>query len=204
MPSDFIDAPSTAYYHAHADRFFAETVALDLTPLYAPFLARLPVGGTILDAGCGSGRDARAFLERGYTVSAFDASPSLARLAAAHTGLPVTVQRFQELDESERFDGIWACASLLHVPLADLPDVLRRLARALKPEGVLYASWKYGQGERQDGNRRFTDLDEAGLDALLQTLSIWTPLTVWTSADRRPDRPDALWLNALLRRTVQR
>ncbi len=143
----------------------------------------------ILDAGCGSGRDAKAFLERGYTVSAFDASPVLARLATVHTGLP-------------RFDGIWACASLLHVPLADLPDVFQRLDRALKPGGVLYASWKSGQGERQDGDRRFTDLDEAHLDVLLRAARCFTTLEVWTTVDSRPARAHERWLNALLRRTV--
>ncbi|HRW67863.1 MAG TPA: class I SAM-dependent methyltransferase [Candidatus Competibacter sp.] len=199
MPDDWTDAASIAYYETYAQAFFEDTVALDLTPLYEPFLARIPAGGAILDAGCGSGRDARAFLERGYSVTAFDASPTLARLAATHTGLPVHVQRVQDLDQRRRFDGIWACASLLHVPSCELPDVLRRLAAALKPGGILYASFKYGQGERERGGRRFTDLDEAGLAALLQVAPYFTVLETWMTADRRPERAAERWLNSVLR-----
>jgi len=191
-----------AYYENHAHAFFADTVALDLTPLYERFLTYLPAGSAILDAGCGSGRDAKAFLQHGYVVTAFDASPLLAQLATAHTGLSIKVQRFQDLDESERFDGIWACASLLHVPLADLLDVFQRLACALKPGGILYASWKYGHSERQDGDRRFQDMDEANLNTLLMSARCFTTLDVWITSDSRPARAHENWLNALLRRTA--
>jgi SAM-dependent methyltransferase len=143
------DDPTLAYYEDQAETFFAETVDVDMAPLYARFLARVPPGGHILDAGCGSGRDALAFRRLGYAVTAFEASPTLARLATAHCGLPVEVRRFQEIDWEDRFDGIWACASLLHVPMAELPEVLGRLGRALKSDGVLYASFKYGVGERE-------------------------------------------------------
>jgi SAM-dependent methyltransferase len=120
-----------------------------MSPLYTRFLYWLPNSGHILDAGCGSGRDAFAFQKRGYQVAAFDASPTLAKFAATYCGLSVQVMRFQEINWLRRFDGIWACASLLHVPAAELPDVLIRMADALKPRGVLYASFKYGQGERE-------------------------------------------------------
>jgi SAM-dependent methyltransferase len=168
--------------------------------LYARFLAQLRADSHILDAGCGSGRDARAFLARGYAVTAFDASPTLAALASAHGGLPVQVRRFQEIDWHGEFDGIWACASLLHVPLSELPEVLERLAVALKPGGTLYASFKYGCGEREHSGRHFTDLDESGLAALLAAAPMFTELDTWTTADRRPGRADERWLNTLLKR----
>jgi SAM-dependent methyltransferase len=196
MLDDWMDAASIAYYETHAAAFFADTVALDLSPLYARFLERLPAGGHLLDAGCGSGRDARAFLQRGYAVTAFDASPTLARLASAHCGLPVPVLRVQDMAWQEQFDGIWACASLLHVPLRELPEVLRRLAAALKPGGILYASFKYGQGEREQRGRRFTDMDEAGLAALLQAAPYFTVLETWITADQRLERVEERWLNA--------
>ena len=192
------DASSTAYYEGHAQAFFAATVDVDLVPLYARFLREVPAGGRILDAGCGSGRDARAFVARGYQVAACDASPTLARLASVHCGFPVRVLRFQELDGPARFDGIWACASLLHVPLRELPDVLRQLAAALRPRGVLYASFKHGRGERAQGGRHFTDLDEAGLAALVRAAPYFTELETWITRDRRPDRAAERWLNTLL------
>lgn len=195
-PSD----PTPAYYAREAPSFFAATVDVDMTRLYTPFLDKLAPDAAILDAGCGSGRDALAFRERGYAVTAMEPSPALAALAEAHCGLPVEILRFQEIDWHERFDGIWACASLLHVTLAELPEVLQRLAYAMRPDGVLYVSFKYGRGERDHGGRRFTDLDEKGLDELLRQVSVLTVAETWTTADRRPDREGERWLNALLSR----
>jgi SAM-dependent methyltransferase len=115
------DDPTLAYYENQAETFFAETVEVDMAPLYARFLARVPPGGQILDAGCGSGRDALAFRRLGYGRTAFEASPASARLASAHCGLAVEVRRFREIEWEGRFCGIWACASLLHVPMAESP-----------------------------------------------------------------------------------
>lgn len=175
---------------------------LDLSSLYGRFLAHLPASAYILDAGCGSGRDARAFRARGHTVTACDASPALARLASAHCGLTVQVRRFQELTWQGRFDGIWACASLLHVPADELPDVLRRLAAALKPQGILYASFKHGQGEREHGGRYFTDRDEPSLAALLRVAPYFTTLETWITGDQRPGQTAEPWFNVLLRKAA--
>ncbi len=190
-----------SYYQQNAADFFRETIDVDMAPLYGRFLSLIPAGGHILDAGCGSGRDARNFLDHGYRVTAFDASAELAALATGHSGLPVSVLRFQDIDWTQAFDGIWACASLLHVPAADLSASLRRLEDALKPAGVLYTSFKYGQGEREYHRRRFTDLDEQGLGLLLNEVPDLEELETWVTSDRRPDRGDERWLNTLLRKT---
>jgi SAM-dependent methyltransferase len=155
---------TVAYYNRNAARYVAETVEVDLSALRERFLAQIPTGGFILDAGCGSGRDSLAFLQRGYRVRAFDAPPEVARLAAVRIGQPVQVQRFEELDERAAYDGIWACASLLHLPTAEIPNALQRLWAALKPDGVLYLSLKHGESERVDAEgRHFTDATEARL-----------------------------------------
>jgi SAM-dependent methyltransferase len=193
-----MDDSTAAYYRDNAKAFVADTLTVDMKPLYAHFLPHVPSGGQILDAGCGSGRDARAFLDQGYRVTAFDASEHLAALANAHLGQAVQVIRFQDLEWTQAFDGIWACASLLHVPGRELPDTMRRLARALRPRGVLYASFKYGSGERDHHGRRFTDLDEAGLATLLDEVKSLSLLEIWTTADQRPGRESECWLNALL------
>ena len=189
---------TTRYYTENAQAFFADTVAVSMDSLYARFLPHIPPGGYILDAGCGSGRDTLAFLQKGYHVTAFDAAPTLAALAERHTGQPVQVLRFQDLAWRREFDGIWACASLLHVPAADLPEALGRLALALRLGGVLYASFKYGRGEREHGGRRFTDIDEAGLRALLAQVPGLTELETWVTEDLRPGRAAEPWLNTLL------
>ena len=187
-----------AYYERNARSFCAATVALDLSALYARFLPLLPAGGHILDVGCGSGRDARAFLAQGYTVTAFDASPALAQQARAYCGIPVQVLRVQEGPWMACFDGIWARASLLHVPMRELPEVLGRLTVALKPGGVLYLSFKYGHGERHCEGRHFTDLDEAGLLMLLGAVPGLLLREQWITADQRPERHGEQWLNAVV------
>ena len=194
------DDPTLAYYEDRAETFFAETVEVDMAPLYARFLAHIPSGGQILDAGCGSGRDALAFRRLGYAVTAFEASPALARLASDYCGLPVEVRRFQEVAWQEHFDGIWACASLLHVPMVEMTEVLGRLGRALKSDGMLYVSFKYGAGEREHGGRWFTDLDEKGLAALVEGVPGLAVIETWVTGDRREEREGERWLNAVVAR----
>jgi SAM-dependent methyltransferase len=198
-PPDPAD-PNPTYYDRHAQAYFERTRDLDLSHLYRPFLARLAPGARILDAGCGPGRDLRAFTERGYDAVGFDASASMVRLAREHAGAEVHHLRFQDVGWRAAFDGIWACASLLHVPAADLAEVLARLATALGPAGVLYLSFGLGSGEREANGRRFTLLDEERLDRLLAEVEALTPLEVWRSQDVRTGRGRGDWLNALLQR----
>ncbi|WP_333013162.1 class I SAM-dependent methyltransferase [Kluyvera sichuanensis] len=187
------------YYQHHADDFFNSTVNVDMRSLYTPFLERIPKGGRILDAGCGSGRDSKAFLQQGYRVEAFDATGEMAKLASQHTGLPVKQMTFSDVDAVNRYDGIWCCASLLHVSAAELPDAMAKLARALKPGGIWYVSFKHGDGERVKDGRRFTDLNEQRLNTLLAGLAGITLVGYWITEDKRPDRSE-MWLNALLQK----
>lgn len=185
------------YYQRNAEQFFHDTVSVDLHHLYTQFLEHLPLASRILDAGCGSGRDAKAFLDRGFQVSAFDASPALAELASKHLGKPVQVRTFTEVVESEAYEGIWACASLLHVPTAEMPFVLAKLWAALKPGGIFYCSFKLGMGEREQNGRRFTDANEAQMDRWLESLEGVREKQFWRTPDARPERSEE-WLNCLL------
>lgn len=185
------------YYQHHADDFFSSTVNVDMGSLYTPFLEHVPKGGWILDAGCGSGRDSKAFLQQGYQVEAFDATAEMAKLASQHTGLSVKHMTFSDVDAVNRYDGIWCCASLLHVSATELPDTMAKLARALKSGGIWYISFKYGDGERVKDGRHFTDLNEQGLSALLAGLAGIRLAGHWITEDKRPDRSE-MWLNALL------
>jgi len=187
------------YYQDNAQTFFDGTVNVDMSSLYETFTQHLAPGARVLDAGCGSGRDAKAFQEMGYQVEAFDASPAMVELAQEHTGLPVKVMTFADVDWKEKFDGIWCCASLLHVSTLELPGVMRRLADALKPGGVWYVSFKYGEGEREVDGRRFTDMDEVGLGALLGSVGGIEVAEMWVTRDKRPGR-DENWMNGVLRK----
>ncbi|WP_374257146.1 class I SAM-dependent methyltransferase [Yokenella regensburgei] len=185
------------FYQRHAAQFFADTVSVDMASLYAPFIAMLAPGAVVLDAGCGSGRDTKAFKEMGFNVEAFDASAEMVALAAEHAGVPVQQMSFSELNATRRYDGIWCCASLLHVPAEELPGVMQRLAAALKVGGVWYVSFKYGDGERVKEGRHFTDLNELALGELVKMLPGIRLHSTWQTEDRRPGRDDS-WLNALL------
>jgi 2-polyprenyl-3-methyl-5-hydroxy-6-metoxy-1,4-benzoquinol methylase len=191
---------SIDFYEANAEDFFRRSLAIPVIPEHARFAAMLPAGGRVLDAGCGAGRDALAFREAGFKVTATEAAPALAVLARDHTGLDVQVLRFDQMDWREAFDGIWTCASLLHVPRAKLPETIRRLASALVPGGVWFMSFKYGTQERDAHGRRFTDLDEADAEALLAQVPELDLLSMEVVSDARPDRPDDRWLSLFCRR----
>jgi len=147
------------YYNQYADQFLQATLYVDMESLYQPFLAKLPDSARILDLGCGSGRDTLAFKNKGYQVDATDYSEVLIERATQLTGVPVKQQSFYELDMHDVYDGVWACASLLHCARNSLPDVLKRIHAALRRGGVCYMSFKYGTADRVEGGRAFTDLN---------------------------------------------
>jgi len=188
------------FYDQNAEDFFNRSVDVDMAPGCEAFTALVKPGGRVLDAGCGSGRDALFFHKAGFQVTATEASANLAALARAHTGLPIQVMTFDEMAWRDTFDGIWACASLLHVPRAELPGVMRRLRDALVPGGVWWMSFKCGPGERQAGGRHFTDLDEAGAGALLAEVGGLDLIAMDVGGDGRPERAHERWLSLLCRR----
>lgn len=193
------------YYERNAKRYTQETFYADLSSLYEVFTRRVPKGGRILDAGSGSGRDTLAFGRQGYVVSAFDASPALCERSTRRTGITTQLLRFQELEDEEEYDGIWACASLLHVPKMELPDAISRLVRALRPGGVLYMSFKHGFGERvtEDG-RLFIDMTEDQLRRLIRDLPGTKLDELWITTGEGQFQGRGEWLNALLSKRWRR
>lgn len=184
------------YYNNFADEFAQATLHVDMDSLYQPFLVELPNTARILDVGCGSGRDTLAFKNKGYKVDAIDYSEELVKKATLLTGIQVKLQSFYEVNEFEVYDGIWACASLLHCERDRLAEVIGQLITALKPNGVLYMSFKYGDSDREKDGRAFTDLDEAQAKALLQLFEDVEQVQQWITQDQRPDRQEK-WLNLL-------
>ena len=184
------------YYNTNAESFFAGTINADMSLWRDKFTAYIPGEGRILDAGCGSGRDSRAFKQQGYSVVAFDASSEMCRMASEYIGEKVLQMRFDEIDFNEEFDGVWACASLLHVPNDELPDVLEKIRKALKNKGILYVSFKYGEGSRQRGERTFSDFTEGTVRVLLDKAG-FTILECGVTSDIRPGRADEKWVNVI-------
>ena len=152
------------YYNEQARQYVAETVDLDVSNIRTLFLNLIPDGGHILDLGCGSGRDSRFFIDQTYSVIAIDVSHQLASLASQFIGQTVKNLTFQALDYSETFDGIWACGSLLHCPKLEMGVVIQRMIKALKPNGIIYMSFKYGVDER---------FDERGCFSMITRKPVW-------------------------------
>ncbi len=191
---------NVAYYNENAQAFFQDTVQADMSRLYAEFLPLLPASGHILDAGCGSGRDSLAFLTKGYAISSFDASDEMVRMSTELTreagGKPTRRMCFQELEDIAQYDGIWACASLLHVPEKDMRDVMGRLIRALKPGGVLFVSFKCGEGEVERNGRVFTMVSEDALHRYMEGLPVKAVKT-WETQDVREGRQGDRWVSGV-------
>jgi SAM-dependent methyltransferase len=191
---------SVEYYDRHAERFYQETLHIDMGELYSPFLELIPKGGKILDAGCGSGRDSHYFLNQRYDITAFDASEALANLSSKLLNQKVLNTTFQKLEYENEFDGVWACASLIHVARQEMSGVLMRLTKALKRGGILFASFKYGNGEYQSEGRQFNNYDESSIKVLLSNHTELTWKRLWISLDKRRDRQNEKWLNLLLQK----
>lgn len=192
------------YYEEHAAEFAANTIDADMEEIRSRFLARLPESARILDFGCGTGRDTKAFHDMGCKVSALDGSEALCRAAGELTGLPVRCMDFRVYSpaKGECYDGIWACASLLHLKKSELLPVMRELGKALKSGGILYASFKYGDHEGERNGRFFTDFTPEGFQAFMENLPEFRMAEQWVTGDVRPGRGDERWLNMLLERTA--
>lgn len=191
---------SNDFYNKNANSFFNDTVNADLTAIYQQFLPLLTKGAYILDAGCGSGRDAHYFINQGFNVTAFDASEALVLKAREFTGLEVSINTFENFKCANPdclFDAIWACASLLHVPSDQLPASFSNLSAQLKQGGIFYCSFKLGRDDVTRNGRSFTNTDEKRLASFIQN----TPLNIdkiWITEDVRPNRQHEKWLNAIL------
>ena len=189
------------YYNEKAESFVAGTRNVDFSALQNEFTFYVKKGGRILDLGCGSGRDSKAFLEMGYEVIAVDGSQELCWLASEYIGQEVICATFQEYDPEGIFDGIWACASLLHLRRTDLFSVMQELGKAMKSGAVLYASFKYGDREGERNGRYFTDFTPDGFREFMKMLPEFRLAEHWVTGDVRLGRGDERWLNMILERT---
>ena len=189
---------TTEYYNKNSLEFIEGTINVDTGILRDRFLKYIPSGGKILDLGCGSGRDTKCFLEAGYQVTAIDASQELCLKATEYTGINVRCTRFEELNDVKEYDGVFACASLLHVQERDLPDILTKINKALKQQGVLYASFKYGDFAGERDGRYFHDMNEVSVEELFITVSGFRIEEVWQSHDVRRDK-EVYWINVIAR-----
>ena len=189
------------YYQDNAQHFYESTIDVDMRSLYQCFLPLVKQKGRILDAGCGTGRDSKSFIELGFEVEAFDASEQLAAMASKLIKKTVKVDHFDTYHNKNAFDAIWACASLLHVPHKELKSVFKSLTDLLYDHGVFYCSFKYGDEEVERNGRLFSNLTEASFTHKIAGL----PLEIikqWKTGDLREGRENEKWLNVIMRKVV--
>lgn len=192
---DSVRSNTLKYYNSNAEDYYKDTVNADLSKIYNRFLKYIRVGAHILDVGCGSGRDSKYFLSKGYSVTAIDGSTELCKLAEKNIGQTVSCIAFNEISFNQEFDAIWACASLLHVSELDMNYVIDSLYDGLKTGGFLYASFKYGDGVRIDDKERYyIDLNETSIKTLFQDFNL---KEMWISDDVRSQCMDR-WINIIV------
>lgn len=187
------------YYNQNAEEFVASTVAVDFNEIQDRFIEKLS-GKNVLDFGCGSGRDTKYFLKAGLSVTAVDGSEEMCRYASEYTGIKVQHMLFQELSEKNTYDGIWACASILHLSKTKLCQVILKMVDALRVGGIIYTSFKYGDFEGERNGRYFTDFTIESFTKFIQDITGIQIEDYWITSDARPGRGEQKWLNLILQK----
>ena len=191
---------SVGFYNENAVGFFDNTVGADMGETYEIFNSYLKKGATILDLGCGSGRDSRYFSNYGYEVISVDYSDEMVKMAGEFLNKEVIKIDMRQMDFKDKFDGIWACASVLHIKKNEMAKVLKNSYCALKDSGIMYMSFKYGEGEVQKGGRHFSNYKEDTFTKLLDSLDLFEIEKFWKTEDVRPDRKNEFWLNVIVKK----
>ena len=189
------------YYNENATEFYHGTINVDFNENQYKFAKLFEKETFILDFGCGSGRDAKFFIDMGFKVEAIDGSEEMCKLSSEYTGLNVKCMLFSELDAIDKYDGIWACASILHLPKPELKEVLRKMLVAIKDEGYIYTSFKYGTFEGERNGRYFTDFTEKAFEEFVIDVPMLDIKEMWVTSDVRQGRKDEKWLNTIIQKS---
>lgn len=188
------------YYNKNAISFAETTMDVNFYETQKHFQKLLPDQGYILDFGCGSGRDTKYFVSQNFQVDATDGSEKLCRIASDYVGIKVKKMLFTELEEIEKYDGIWACSSILHLPKNELKEVFGKMIKALKSDGIIYTSFKYGNFEGERNGRYFIDFTEEKFNKFVQNIENIKLKEEWITCDVRPGRGEEKWLNIILQK----
>lgn len=192
-----------AIYDTNAKEFIESWLTADMHDQYKAFEALVPEGSKILDGGCGSGRDSLYFLQKGYTVDAFDPSDEMIKYANEFTGIKIKKMKWEDLDVKEVYDGIWASASLYHVKRSDMAPTFHKIAEALKSKGILFASFRDKSEDFVDSEgRALTSFTKETLTSFLSTLGLFDIVALTERKDSRKNKSDEIWLFAILRKRL--
>ena len=189
-----------SYYNTNTSSFIESTQSVQMTEAWNRFTSKLIPSSRILDFGCGSGRDTKYFLEKGFSVDATDGSSELCAAASKYTGITVKQVLFQDWKSETKYNGIWACSSILHLNKQELKAVISNIKEALLPSGIFYTSFKYGNFEGERNGRYFTDFTESSFEELINDVGGFEIIEEWITGDVRPGREAEKWLNVILKK----
>lgn len=195
-----METKTIEYYNENVDKFVSDTQDVVFTATQDLFLSYLNDGDKILDFGCGSGRDSKYFASKGYKVTATDGSEEICKAARTYVGIEVKQLLFNELEDINEYEGVWACSSILHLDRANLIDAFHRIAKALKDKGVLYTSFKYSEYEGMRNGRYFIDFTSETFHEFMKEIPEFEIEKEWVTGDVRPGRGNEKWLNLIMRK----
>ena len=199
-----VSLDSIDYYNRYAVPYYEETVDASMEEVMKPFVELLSEeseNAEVLDLGCGSGRDTLLLEEYGFYVTPMDGSEEMCKLAEVNTDKEVLQMTYDEMEFDDVFDGIWACASLIHLTEDEMRKVMKKLVQALKENGVLYFSVHKGDRDGIYHGRYFHDYNRRELQSLMEEYPELEVVDIWTTQDVRSEKSDKLWLNVLARKT---
>ena len=192
---------SIDYYNRYAVPYYEETVDVDMTEVIEPFMELLPENAEALDLGCGSGRDTIVLEERGFYVTPMDGSEEMCKLAEINTDQEVLQMTYDEMEFDDVFDGIWACAALVHLTDDEMREIMKKLIQALKADGILYFSVHKGDRDGIYNGRYFRDYTRKELSDLMEEFPELELINMWTTQDARSGKSDGQWLNVLAKKS---
>lgn len=194
------DSETIDYYEKSFETYDSKTFHLDLSPQWDFFANTVRPGGKILDIGCGTGRDIIHFKNLGFSVDGLEPSKNMASIASKRTHANIFNIPVESLDIVEHYDGIWACASLLHVKKESFPYVISAILRALKYDGYLYISLKKGDEQiRLEDGRLFSLFTEEKISIIFENLPGASIIKSWSTTDSA-GRGDVVWLNMMIKK----
>lgn len=190
------------YYNNNAKEYCEQTLDGKLQENYNKFLKYLPQCAYILDFGCGSGRDSKYFMENGYKVKAIDGSVEMCKLASKYINQEVNCMKFEELNDINTYDGIWACSSILHIEKENLLNTLIKMINAVKVNGIIYTSFKIGTGYEIKEGKYYNYLSKNEMVEILNKISKNVKLIDYFEtlpSTKRPNR-NTIWGNFIIKK----
>lgn len=192
------DKQTIDFYNQNSERYDKTTFSLKLEIPWIEFTSRVKPSGRILDVGCGSGRDMRHFIDLGYYVEGIEPSREMAKIARSRTGAIIHEIAAEQIDFNSQFDGVWACASLLHVDRSKMEETYNSIMRSLKHSGVFYFSLKSGVGiVRKEDGRLFANYSSNEIEELVAARSDAKSFVSWESSDAL-NTINTKWLNFIV------